>query len=338
MRALPASYYVEPRWAEAERACVFAPGWHFIAHLSQLAGPGDHVVAEAAGVPLLAVRGHDDAIRVLHNVCRHRAGPLATQDGRAARLLRCRYHGWTYGLDGRLVAPRRTCRRTATSIRRASACPRRATMSGTGCSSPRSVRRRMPRPGLRIVASPADDLVGLRHVARDAYELDCNWKVYVDNYLEGYHLPHVHPALNRLLDYRRYATALGRWHSVQSSPLDAVAGPYRAGEARYVFLYPCTMLNLLPDRLQTNRVVPLAPQRCRVVFDYYAAAEVADDAVAADRRFSDGVQREDQEICEAVQRGLASGSYHDGPLNPQREAALAHFHALLRDDYAKATG
>jgi choline monooxygenase len=337
MRALPASYYVEPRWAEAERACVFAPGWHFIAHLSQLAEPGDHVVAEAAGVPLLAIRGHDDAIRVLHNVCRHRAGPLATQDGRAARLLRCRYHGWSYGLDGRLVAatdlppdcdidPSRICLPEA----------RNHVWHGLLFAATGAVPDAAA--WLADVASPPDDLVGLRHVARDVYELDCNWKVYVDNYLEGYHLPHVHPALNRLLDYRRYATALGRWHSVQSSPLDAVAGPYRAGEARYVFLYPCTMLNLLPDRLQTNRIVPLAPQRCRVIFDYYAAAEVADDAVAADRRFSDGVQREDQEICEAVQRGLASGSYHDGPLNPQREAALAHFHALLRDDYAKATG
>ena len=83
--------------------------------------------------------------------------------------------------------------------------------------------------------------------------------------------------------------------------------------------------------------MPLAPQRCRVTFDYYAAPDGDEGALAADREFSHEVQCEDEAICEAVQRGLASGSYEDGPLNPQREAALAHFHALLRDDLAPAT-
>jgi choline monooxygenase len=178
--------------------------------------------------------------------------------------------------------------------------------------------------------NPPEGLAAYRHAARDQYEMDCNWKVYVDNYLEGYHLPHVHPELNQVLDYRRYETSLGRWHSVQSSPLDGGRGPYAAGAARYAFLYPCTMLNILPDRLQTNRVVPLAAQRCRVIFDYYVAPGVTDEALAADRHFSDLVQREDEAICLAVQRGLASGSYQDGPLNPRRETAVMHFHDMLR--------
>ncbi len=337
MRALPASHYVEPRWADIERTRVFTRGWHFVAHVSQLADPGDHVIAEAAGVPLLAVRGHDGVIRVLHNVCRHRAGPLATQDGRGARTLRCKYHGWSYGLDGRLVlatdmAPEAGFDAAGICLPEARSFEWHGLVFAAVGAAPDAAH------WLADVAPPAIELARFRHAARDAYELDCNWKVYVDNYLEGYHLPHVHPELNRVLDYRRYATALGRWHSVQSSPLDAAAGPYRAGEARYVFLYPCTMLNLLPDRLQTNRVVPLGPQRCRVTFDYYAAPDVDDEGVAADRHFSHEVQREDEAICEAVQRGLASGSYEDGPLNPQREAALVHFHGLLREDCAGSSG
>ena len=264
MRTLPASYYVEPRWAEAERSHVFARGWHFIAHVSQLADPGDHVLSEAGGVPLLAVHGNDGAIRVLHNVCRHRAGPLATHDGRGARLLRCRYHGWNYGLDGRLLAATDFPDDGALDVTRI-CLPEARSFVWHGLVF--ATVGPAPADWLADVAPPTNDLALFRHVARDEYELDCNWKVYVDNYLEGYHLPHVHPTLNRVLDYRHYMTALGRWHSVQSSPLDASAGPYRAGEARYVFLYPGTMLNLLPDRLQTNRVLPLAPQRCRVVFD-----------------------------------------------------------------------
>ncbi len=168
---------------------------------------------------------------------------------------------------------------------------------------------------------------------RVSYELRCNWKVYVDNYLEGYHLPRVHPALNRLLDYRSYGTELADWHSLQSSPLVSTIGPYRgsadgAAEALYWWLWPNTMLNVLPRRLQTNRVVPLDAQRCRVDFDYYYApgAVIAED----DRAFADSVQAEDTGICEAVQRGLASGSYVAGRLNPVRESGVWHFHELLR--------
>jgi choline monooxygenase len=328
MRTLPAARYVEPQWFERERASVFAAAWHLMGHETQLAAAGDHVVGEAAGVPLLAVKGGDGAIRVLHNVCRHRAGPLATCDGRGAKLLRCHYHGWTYALDGRL--------RHATEMEPGEGFdPSAIQLPAARCVNWHglvfaAVGDAPPIERWLGDLSPPEGLPAYRHAARDQYEIECNWKVYVDNYLEGYHLPHVHPELNRLLDYRRYETTVGRWHSVQSSPLDAERGPYAAGAARYAFLFPCTMLNMLPDRLQTNRIVPLSAQRCRVIFDYYVTPAVSEGALAADRRFSDLVQREDEAICVAVQRGLASGSYHDGPLNPRRETAVMHFHQLLR--------
>ena len=88
--------------------------------------------------------------------------------------------------------------------------------------------------------------------------MTCNWKAYVDNYLEGYHLPHVHPGLNKLLDYREYTTHTAEWYSYQHSPLDGSQGPYADGEAHYYFIYPNMMLNILPGRLQTNRVLPVA--------------------------------------------------------------------------------
>jgi choline monooxygenase len=168
------------------------------------------------------------------------------------------------------------------------------------------------------------------------YEIACNWKVYVDNFLEGYHVPHVHPALNRLLDYRSYATETADWHSLQSSPLDSDDALYGEGEALYYWLWPNTMLNLLPGRLQTNRVLPLGVDRCRVRFDFYyrqdadAAARARQDA---DREFSDAVQQEDIVVCEDVQRGMASGSYQPGRLNPLRETGVHHFHELVRAAY-----
>jgi choline monooxygenase len=165
-----------------------------------------------------------------------------------------------------------------------------------------------------------------------SYEVACNWKVYVDNYLEGYHVPRVHPGLTALLDEAAYVTTVGQWSSVQSSPL-AAGGPYAAGEALYAWLYPATMLNVLPGRLQTNRVVPLAVARCRVDFDYFYAPDVPAERRLDDQRFSDEVQREDIAICEAVQRGLASGSYVAGRLNPRQESGLWQFHELLRAAY-----
>jgi choline monooxygenase len=164
----------------------------------------------------------------------------------------------------------------------------------------------------------------------------CNWKVYVDNYLEGYHVPHIHPGLNSVLDYRSYVTETAEWYSFQFSPLDSGDDLYGSGEALYYFLYPNAMLNILPGRLQTNRVLPLGVDRCRVEFDFYYAPAATPEALARrakDIAFSDEVQDEDVTICEDVQRGLASGSYEAGRLNPLRENAVHHFHELLRRAY-----
>ena len=346
--ALPAAFYTDPAVAALDRRVIFDRGWQLVAHVCQLREPGDHVIADFAGLPVIAVRGAGDQgqageIRVFHNVCRHRAGPIASCDGLAAKSLRCRYHGWTYGLDGVL--------RSAPE------------MAGAADFDVADVR--LPQLSARVwqrlvfaAVDPAhvpdfDAFVagidarlgtsrGLEHYGhhqRVGYDVACNWKVYVDNYLEGYHVPHIHPGLNKLLDYRSYVTETARWHSHQFSPLESVDGLYGDGDALYYWLWPNTMLNILPGRLQTNRVVPTGVDRCRVEFDFYYTADDSGAARArreADLAFSDEVQLEDLTICQDVQRGLASGSYEPGRLNPLRENAVHHFHELLRDAYRGA--
>src|SRR5690606_22346604 len=137
------------------------------------------------------------------------------------------------------------------------------------------------------------------------------------------------PELNRMLDYRSYRTECARWHSLQWSPLESAGELYGAGEALYYWLWPNTMLNILPGRVQTNRVLPLGPGRCRVEFDFHYAPGTDAGRIALDAGFSDVVQHEDIAICEQVQRGLASGSYHAGRLNPLRESGVHQFHELL---------
>jgi choline monooxygenase len=294
------------------------------------------VVAEVAGVPILIVRGDDGELRALHNVCRHRAGPLALCDGRGAKRLRCHYHGWTYALDGRLrSAPEMD---TACDFEIASvhlpaahvACWRDLVFVALGETPP-----------LHEVLLGIDARIGESAFAgygfqrRVAYDIGCDWKVYVDNYLEGYHVPHIHPELNRMLDYRSYLTELARWHSLQWSPLESAGDLYGNGEALYYWIWPNTMLNILPGRLQTNRVLPLPGNRCRVEFDFYYPADAL-DRWERDLAFSDAVQKEDVAICEHVQHGLASGSYVAGRLNPKRESGVHHFHELLRAAYRAA--
>jgi choline monooxygenase len=346
--ALPARCYVDETYAERERATVFSSGWQLIAHAAQVAEAGDHVVADIGGVPLLVVRdaaASDAAVgelRALHNVCRHRAGPLATCNGRSARSFSCRYHGWTYGLDGRLLgAPEMQAAPEFDPARVRLPCARVAEWQGLVFATLASGDRPVADFDQMIggIEARSGGFAGLRFAHRASYEVACNWKVYVDNYLEGYHLPRVHPGLNRLLDYRSYRTELARWHVLQWSPLDTAQGPYESaaatpGVALYWWLWPNTMLNVLPGRLQTNRVVPLASNRCRVDFDYFYAADADPGMAERDQAFADEVQHEDIAICEAVQRGLASGSYVAGRLNPQREAGVRHFHELLRAAYA----
>lgn len=337
--ALHASFYTDPQWLDAEQRDVFMASWQLAAHGADLAGKGDHVVADIAGKSILIVRNADRTLKAFHNVCRHRAGPIATCNGRAAKSLQCAYHGWTYSLDGQL--------RAATEMR--------------GAANFKLAEIRLPAvavrewQGLVFVAlgdsvPPFDtvvdgvagrilpiDLSQMRFAKRETYTINCNWKVYVDNFLEGYHLPFVHPGLSDVLDYRLYETELHTWYSLQHSPLRNGDAIYGEGNAFYYFVYPNTMLNITPGRLQTNRVIPLDHQRCNVEFDYYYtdAPEVQARA-QAEQAFSHAVQLEDVTICELVQKGLASGSYEGGRLNPRRESGVWHFQNLLRGAYAKA--
>ncbi len=139
-----------------------------------------------------------------------------------------------------------------------------------------------------------------------------------------------------MVSYPEYKTELGAYWSLQRSPIDGETEAYASGEALYFFIYPNTMLNILPGRMQTNRVVANGPEACRVEFDFYYADSETHRA-DADNRFSDEVQEEDRLICEHVQKGLASGSYEPGRLSPSQEAGVWHFHNLLRRSYSDLT-
>jgi choline monooxygenase len=335
--ALSVHHYFGEESLALERRAVFGRSWQMVAHAGQLAEPGDHVVEEVASTPVLVLRGRDGVLRAFPNVCRHRAGPLALCSGKGMHTVRCKYHGWLYNQEGRLIgAPEMQDARDFRMEEIQLPALRIREWQGLVF-----VALNDDAPAFEAVFGgiveriKPIDIGAMRFTRRDVFDVACNWKVYIDNFLEGYHVPMVHPELSKVIDYREYLVELFDWYSLQHSPIRDGTGAYGDGHAYYYFVFPNIMLNCVPGRLQSNRILPLGPDRCRVEFDYYYADDAEAQArIATDQEFSDEIQMEDVSICEAVQKGLASGFYDAGRLSPKRESGVWHFHELLRAAYA----
>lgn len=336
---IPSAWYTDPRFHELDRQAVFARSWQYVTDLTRLSAPGDVVVTEVAGEPIILVRDKAGDLHAFFNVCRHRGGPLALKDEHCDMLI-CRYHGWTYRLDGMLrgvphfnqveLFDKKDYGLTSVPV----ALWEGLLFVHLG-KRPEPIETMFA--GIRERVIPTR--VGALHLVRQVdYEVRCNWKVYVDNFLEGYHVPYVHPELCTLYDYQNYVTEVHDRYSVQVGPLTGVRNVYTAGggEALYYCVFPNLMLNVVPGRLQLNLVVPTAPDRCRVLFRYYYDAPDAlgaTERIEADVTFSDQVQQEDAEICERVQQGLGSRAYDRGRFSVRFEEGVYHFQQLLKQAY-----
>lgn len=335
--ALHPDFYADARWFEFEKREVFAKTWQLAGPASWAADAGDHFVASVAGASILVVRDEAGTLRAFYNICRHRGAPIASCAGTAAKRFNCPYHGWSYRLDGSLRAAPEMQNAGDFNLADYGLMPVRITQwSGLvfvtlSAATP---------PLAEFVSGIAEriapiDLAALRFHRRETAPVAANWKAYADNYLEGYHVPTIHPKLNEIVDYGGYTTELSRWLSVQTSTIAGSGGAYGGGVVFYFLIYPNTMLNIVEGRLQSNRIVPDGPGRCLVEFDFYYSDEAAARA-AADGEITALVQDEDRRICEAVQQSLASGAYRPGRLCPAREAGVWHFQNLMRETYARS--
>jgi choline monooxygenase len=337
---LPSWCYTRPDVLELERERVFGRTWQLVGREDQAPRPGQFFTAEVAGEPLLIVRGADGRLRALSNVCRHRAGPVAAGEG-SCQAFRCGYHGWSYGLDGRLVSTPEFD--AVENFRKEDhGLPEFTLETWLGLL----FVNLDPPPGSPGFKNDLEDLPvrlgarrleAMRPAARKDWTVECNWKVYVDNYLEGYHIPVVHPSLMKELDYARYATETSRCYSLQHSPIRE-SGPGRLkrseseDEALYFWIYPNLMLNVYPDNFSTNLILPLGNERTLTVFEWFfpdPEKPETREAVRQTVEFSDEIQLQDIAICEAVQRGLRSRAYDRGRFSVRRENGVHHFHSLL---------
>jgi choline monooxygenase len=340
---LPAHLYTDASVFAAEKETIFSRTWQVVGHVSQVEKPGDYFTTDLLGEPLLFVRGIDGKLRGFYNVCRHRAGPPAEGCG-SRKLFRCGYHGWTYGLDGALLS--------ATEIEGVenfrtedfALIPVRTEEWFNLVFVNLDPEARPLRESLGDLTKQTErfPFAGMKLFERRTYDMKCNWKTYVDNYLEGYHLPSVHPGLNRELDFNAYTVEPYAQHVRQFSPIrGAQSGdtmPRRYQEARedlttdYFWIFPNWMLNCYPDNVSLNIVLPVRPERSLAIFEWYLPEkDHSAPAAKASVEFSDQIQIEDVGICETVQRNLRSRSYTRGRFSMKQEKGVHAFHRMYAD-------
>lgn len=340
---IPASWYTDPRIGELERLNVFSRSWQLVARADQLSQAGQFVSTHVAGEPVVVVRGHDGELRGFFNVCRHHAAAVVTQACGEASILQCPYHGWKYGLDGSLKGMPEFEGVQSFDRRQNSLIPVRVESWECFVFVNLDPAARSLQDFLGSLAARVEplDIGSLHYFDRRTYDIRCNWKVFVDNYLDGgYHVPYLHKGLNSVLDYKQYTIECEDRYCLQSSPMirsdqDAATGATRKGDrAWYFWQYPNLMINCYEGYMDTNYVVSLDADHCRVIFDFYFGdiSEARHGHNTQSVEVGNRVQAEDLGICEDVQCGLKSRAYGAGRLSVRREAGEHLFHRLLAAD------
>ena len=358
-RQLEPRHYRDPEITELEEQRIFARNWQLVSHVNRLPNPGDYLTSTAGSQPVLVLRDEHDELRAFRNVCRHRGSRLLSGSGQCGKAIRCRYHGWTYRTDGELIGVPEGRSILGLDKSKLGLFPARVE---TFCG--------LVFVNLDVHARPlADQLAGLRE-RLEPYGIEklepcgewhntqpSNWKIVIDNYNEGYHVPIAHPGLMRLLDYKRYdvevhdgwawfeaplrdkpsGNLLERAYQRLVSPMPGLGdGDRRVW--RYAMIYPNITIDLYPDQVVTWRIDPDGPLRARDVALGYRHPDAGlrtRITQLVNNRLNTIVGHEDADLVANVQAGLETRGLELGPLS-HREAAIAWFADRVRADLERA--
>ena len=327
---LQARWYWDGDIYRAERRGIFALGWQFLCAESDLTRPGQYVACDVAGFRFFVIRGRDHVLRGFHNVCPHRAS-LLLDDGRGqCDLLRCRYHGWVFDGEGRL--------RKAPDFGEADwfhkedyglkpvqvACWRGLVFVSLESDPPQLEAALGALPGL-LAPFPIESFVKTEEAD---FEMEANWKTYTDNFVEGYHLPGIHPAFAAVIDFSKFETTFDRNVVIMRAPQKG--GSIYGG--LWLWIWPNFTLSVYPNGMNTSRILPHGPDRTRLAYSFHFA-DTSAEAAPLNRRTIDAncaIVREDFGICERAQDNLRSGIFERGPLSPRHEQGVGYFHDLVR--------
>jgi choline monooxygenase len=321
---LAAAAYVDASAYERERQAIFRRHWQMLGSAAQVAEPGQYVAAEVAGWKLFALRGRDGTLRAFHNVCRHRGARLLAEGAGRCDVLRCPYHLWLYDEAGRL---------------------RRAPWFGDAPGFDvadwplEPVHVEVWRGLLFVAIDPVEPLlrqlgdlpeeladVPLEDYAVTAerhFAMTSNWKTYTDNFVEGYHVPGIHPGFVKVIEFEQFET-------VACDGLVRMTAPQRGGSiygGKWLWMWPNWTLSTFPGGINTSRINPTGPGHTELFYSFHFADISAAGEAARSRTIETncGIVREDFEVCEHTQRNYASGAYRPGPLSPRHERSVAYF-------------
>ncbi len=324
---------------ESER--IFARTWQYVGHAAQIAEPGSYFAATAGEIPVVVTRARDGALRAFLNVCRHRGFTVANGEGKR-ETLQCPYHAWTYALDGKLRAAPRSDREEEFDAGELGLVPIAVDTWGPFVFVNPDADARPLAEALGEVPELLGELIDvnvLEHRFRIEWEVDANWKVSCENFLECYHCAVAHPTFSAVVDVAPDAYGL-RTRGLTSSQFGPVrengGSPFTDGEigrSQFHFVWPNFGLNVFPGKpnLSCGPMLPRGPERTARFLDYFFAPGVDQEWIDELLELDNQVGREDTVLVEGVQRGIRSGVLDAGRLMTASEPLIAHFQQLTAD-------
>lgn len=341
---LPSDVYRSESYYQQAIEKVFRSSWQLVLDADELKSPEQvqpvTILEGCVNEPILFTRDKNDKINCLSNVCTHR-GNLVSPHPCFAKNLLCRYHGRRFHLDGKLLSmPEfegvQNYPSENDNLARIPFSQWRKFLFAAAAPTPAFDFEQWIKPiEQRVGWLPIEEFIFEPELSRD-YLVKANWALYCDNYLEGFHIPFVHPALNQVLDYGAYRTELFEYVNLQvgitQNPKEAFDLPPNSPDygqliaGYYFWLFPNLMLNFYPWGISINIVKPLAHNLTKIRYWTY---RWLDAGVKRDESYSiDRVEREDEAVVEMVQRGIQSRFYQSGRYSVKREACVHHFHLL----------
>ncbi len=335
IETLDAASYVDPENFEAERKRIFKDSWHLIAPTAALTEPGHYITCNDIPLaPWIIIRRKDGSLAGFENICRHRAGPLVdSASGKlSANALTCRYHGWTYRLDGTLAA--------APGL---SPCPDMplfsiAVKEWNGMIFAHADPDRDDLAdwlgGIVDIAETYPDISWMSYIGAVESHADCNWKAYADNSCEGWHVSFVHETLKdnaEDVDLSCHENGAYILFDVTYRPTEA--DPTRNGRAHWIYKFPGLLLHFADHTINVETVIPTGPDSISLKRFFWADLDAVEKmGLTGDKiiEASRSVMEEDAQICEKVHRNLQRGRYNTGILVPDREPGTVFFQSLVR--------
>src|SRR5712691_1214996 len=344
-RSLPWAWYADPDVLRREGERIFARAWQYVGHTGQIAESGAFFAAAAGQIPVVVTRARDSELRAFLNVCRHRGHVVASGSGRR-ETLQCPYHAWTYGLDGSLRAAPRSDREQGFDADELGLAPIQVDTWGPFVFV-------NPDPDAAPLADalgdvPAQlaellDVDALEFRFRAEFEVNANWKITCENFLECYHCAVAHAGFTAAVDvspdaYRLEAHGLV---SSQFGPLPPNGDSFLAGgdvpRSQFHFLWPNFGINVFPGQpnLSCGSILPIGPERTARFLDYFFARDADQQWIDELIAFDSQIGHEDSTLVEGVQRGVRSGVLADGRLLSESEQLVSHFQRLCTEALTK---